>query len=122
MKRSGYVNCHLDLKDYRKHRIIAIQWIENPNNYDMVDHINRDKLDNHVSNLRWINNRKNQQNCIKHKGVKCRYVDNLPNDAAPLLRYNNSIFDSYYIDGNNDIYHYNQSQYRIFPGMLRLSL
>ena len=41
-------------KKYYKHRLIAIQWI--PNNdltrKDQLDHINRDRADNHISNLR----------------------------------------------------------------------
>ncbi len=35
------------------HRIIAKTFIENKHNKPTVDHINRDKLDNRVENLRW---------------------------------------------------------------------
>ena len=35
------------------HRLVAKTFIPNPNNYTVVDHINENKLDNNVENLRW---------------------------------------------------------------------
>lgn len=35
------------------HRLVALSFLQNPNDLLTVDHINRDRQDNHVSNLRW---------------------------------------------------------------------
>ena len=36
------------------HRLVAFCWVDNPNNYKHVHHINHDKSDNRASNLAWI--------------------------------------------------------------------
>lgn len=40
-------------KIYRAHRIIALTFIENPEGYPIVNHINHNKQDNRVENLEW---------------------------------------------------------------------
>jgi NUMOD4 motif len=40
-------------KQYEIHVIIAWSWIPNPDNLPRIDHINRNKKDNSVTNLRW---------------------------------------------------------------------
>ena len=52
------------------HRLVAIHFIENPDNLPVVDHIDRNKSNNHVSNLRWSTH---LDNCLnKNPEIKCR--------------------------------------------------
>ena len=53
------------------HRLVAIQFIPNPDNLPMVDHIDRDMLNNNVENLRWVNR---SQNMLNRKDTKHPYI------------------------------------------------
>ena len=44
------------------HRLIAETFIDNPHNYTEVDHLDRNKLNNCVDNLRWCDVKTNRQN------------------------------------------------------------
>lgn len=48
-------------KKHLVHRLVAITYIPNPTNKPQVDHIDGDKHNNHISNLRWCTNTENQQ-------------------------------------------------------------
>jgi hypothetical protein len=47
---------------FKVHRLVALSWLPNPENKPCIDHINRDKLDNSVENLRWATHMENSQN------------------------------------------------------------
>lgn len=74
LKNNGYYGYCLRnnpiQKNYLVHRLIAIHYIPNPNNYKYVDHINRNRTDNRIINLRWATALMNQQNTSKQKNNK----------------------------------------------------
>lgn len=49
-------------KTYHVHRLIALTYISNPDNLPEIDHIDRDKLNNSIKNLRWVSRRENVLN------------------------------------------------------------
>jgi predicted XRE-type DNA-binding protein/predicted DNA-binding protein YlxM (UPF0122 family) len=62
----GYLSVTLkgnDKKAYRRnvHRIVATLFIDNPNNYPIVNHKNNIKTDNNSSNLEWCTTAENTQ-------------------------------------------------------------
>ena len=61
------------------HRLVALSFIPNPLNKRIVDHIDKDKLNNHIENLRWASHSENgmnrsapKNNPSGHSGV--RYI------------------------------------------------
>lgn len=57
---SGYVHVHLTTpngkrKKERLHRLVAIAFLDNPNNLPQVNHKDENKLNNCVDNLEWCN-------------------------------------------------------------------
>ena len=62
--KDGYLCQSLRLGDGSKaqkvHQIVAKAFLENPNNYDQVNHRNGHKLDNSVNNLEWCDHTTNQ--------------------------------------------------------------
>ena len=54
---------------YKVHRLIAMTFIDNPNNLPEVNHIDFDRLDNFVNNLEWCNHYDN----IKHSRDAGKY-------------------------------------------------
>ena len=47
------------------HRLLALTFIDNPENHTEVDHINRDKRDNRIENLRWVSRSNNNYNMTR---------------------------------------------------------
>ena len=52
------------------HRLVAINFIDNPNNYKYVNHINGDKTDNRVENLEWCSAKHNTNHAVKNGLIK----------------------------------------------------
>ena len=64
--REGYLFIGLtnngDRSTIKIHRLVANAFIENPESKLIVDHINHDKKNNMISNLRWATKTENNQN------------------------------------------------------------
>jgi len=74
MEKDGYYRICL-MKDKKKtymrlNRLLALTFIPNPDNLPCVDHIDRCKTNNSISNLRWVLHSTNSQNMTRHKDNK----------------------------------------------------
>ena len=85
-------------EDFKLSRIIAHTFIKNPQDKPYVDHINRNKKDDRVVNLRWVTQRENTANQgprrgRKYKGVYRRSYHN--QDGTRVIFYVGSVAGHY---------------------------
>ena len=70
ISRHGYYYCHLWTNNrsryIRMHRLLALAFIPNPNNYPLVRHLNDIKTDNRLENLVWGTMSENMKDSIKN--------------------------------------------------------
>ena len=110
---SEQVNGKTVQRKYYKHKLIAKQFIENPNDFECVDHINRNRLDNSIENLRWCSASDNSKNKSSHKGVDYEFFDEIDEDAVVVNDYGRHRFENYYyVPEEDSFYFYNGVKYR----------
>jgi len=72
-KSTGYLSVDLFKNGkgirFSIHRLLALHFIENPNNYPVIDHIDRNKLNNNLDNLRWCSYSTNSFNKKSKGGI-----------------------------------------------------
>ena len=67
--KKGYLVVHLHKRMKTVHRLVASAFIANDKNKPCIDHIDGDKQNNCVKNLRWCTVKENQNNPITKKRI-----------------------------------------------------
>lgn len=91
LDRYGYLYVTIKGKHYKIHRLVAETFLDNPNNKPCIDHIDRNKLNNHYSNLRYVTPKENSnnENTINHlkeigKRYKTEYGKSIKNKSGEV--------------------------------------
>lgn len=88
---NGYLGITL-YDDFKKphtlliHRLVALAFIPNPNNYEIVNHIDEDRSNNCMNNLEWCNYKYNLNYGNRNRKLSASLTNN-PLTSIPVLQY-----------------------------------
>jgi len=78
VNRIGYIRVTLWLENKSKsfliHRLVALNFIDNPNKKSEVNHIDSIKFNNNLKNLEWVSSLENKSHRKKFKTTRSKYV------------------------------------------------
>lgn len=100
-KTGGYLNVALMTNDakvkyMRAHRIVALAFIENPENKPYTNHIDLNRQNNHYLNLEWVTPKENNH----HSLIKKTYVYNLDGELIKIYKYTRECVDDGFNQGH----------------------
>jgi len=81
-------------KSFKVHRLVALSFIENPENKPEVNHKNKNKMDNSMINLEWVTRKENNQHKsigLIYKSNKNKPINRLDKSSGDILENFNSI-------------------------------
>ena len=87
-RASGYMCVRLNDGIYKLHRILAKHFLPNPDDLPEIDHIDRDKTNNSIENLRWISRSENLRNRGQYTVRRYEYLTAPPNDITEIRIFN----------------------------------
>jgi hypothetical protein len=93
--KAGYYNVMLTngkcKKNFKAHRLVALAFIDNPENKKTVNHKNKNKLDNSIENLEWASMKEQAQ----HKSIGLIYKSNKNKPIYRLDKISDEILEKY---------------------------
>lgn len=64
--KNDYIRYNVDWSRRNMHEVLADQFIPNPNNYNSIDHLDCDKLNNSLENLEWCDIEENKRRAYEN--------------------------------------------------------
>ena len=96
-RRKGYLMVILTKNGKRRgflvHRLVAEAFIPNPNNLPEVNHIDRDRANNHVDNLEWVTHSDNMKHSYK-LGINCEPLRKYSQENRKKVTNGKNVFGS----------------------------
>lgn len=101
-KHHEWYNCNTESRWFKVSRLVAMVYIQNPNNYPIVMHLDDDKTNNKVENLQWGTYIMNTRDAISKGRLKLKGENN-PNAKLSDSQVN-KIRKLYYECGYTQVY------------------
>ena len=92
-------------KTFRVHQLVAYMFVDNKNNKKYVDHIDRNRINNHYKNLKWVTHQENMCNANKNriKQKNNKIIEENKNNFIKIRIINNINYSSYLINEDGDV-------------------
>lgn len=92
--KNGYLSYQISLKNGKKkrfyaHRLVAKAFIPNPDDKAEVNHIDGNKMNNHVYNLEWVTPKENSEHANKNELKKLPHIYCFTRDRVLVAEYKN---------------------------------
>ena len=84
----GYLLVNINGKNERVHRLVALAFCPNPNNYNVINHKNENKSDNRAENLEWCTSKYNSDYSVS---IKVKQINPITKEVIAIY---NSISDA----------------------------
>ena len=88
LNKNGYYYVNLYENRIRKHKpihqLVANAFLTKPNEKCVVDHINNDRTDNRLENLRFVSCNENTRNRLKNASVNYKFVNEIPTNSLHI--------------------------------------
>jgi len=114
-KKNGNQSVTLNQGKYYLHRVLAKQYLPNPDNLPEVTHIDKDNSNNKLVNLKWSTSSENKRNRSNSSigDIEYNYIDELSDEAVEVTNYGKHKFKSLYYDKSCDkFFYYNGATFR----------
>lgn len=72
---------------YLIHRLVACTFLENPENKPQVDHIDTNRINNNITNLRWVTNSENMLNPLTRETISKSQKGRHAGEKNPMYGY-----------------------------------
>jgi len=82
LNSKGYYRVTLFNKHYLVHRLVGLYYVPNPDNKPQINHKDKNKLNNHYTNVEWCTNEENQQ----HSYASGRRAGSFTNEDVIYIR------------------------------------
>ena len=110
-QKSGYIHISLKGKSCQLHRIIANHYIKHDDKHNIVNFIDKNGLNYHIMNLRFVTNSDHNKARASSCGVEYDFVDELPDNAVGVVMYNDHFFRNYFY-ANQEFFYWTGIKYR----------
>jgi hypothetical protein len=107
LNSSGYLKLNLYVDGVKStkliHKLVASAFIGDSEGEE-CDHIDRNKQNNHASNLRYCSSSENKRNKNSYNGRRVEYLDELPDGSEPIIEIRGRTVAGGYYRNNNEFY------------------